>query len=48
MFLSAYLEYPLVVDLVEHGPVDLVRLQGHPVKDGHPELGLDGFLDLNS
>lgn len=45
--ISAHLEYPLVIDLVEDGPVDLVGFQGHPVEDGHAELGFDGFLDLN-
>lgn len=43
-----YLEDALVVDLVEDGAVDLVGLQGHPVEDGHAELGLDGLLDLHS
>lgn len=45
---DSYLEDPLVINLVEDCAVDLVRFQGHPVEDGHPELCLDGFLDLNS
>ena len=44
---DSYLEYPLVIDLIEDRPVDLVWFQGDPVKDGHTELCLDGFLDLN-
>lgn len=45
---DSYLQYPLVVDLVKDGPVDLVGFQGYPVEDGHTELSLDWFLDLNS
>ena len=42
-----YLEDLLVVQVVEHGAVDLAGLQGHPVEDRHPELGLDRLLDLH-
>lgn len=42
-----YLQYPLIIDLIEDGAVDLVRFQGDPVEDGHAELCLDGLLDLN-
>lgn len=43
-----HLQYPLIINLIEDGPIDLVWLQGDPVKDGHTELGLDGLLDFNS
>ena len=42
-----YLEDLLIVQVVEHGAVDLAGLQGHPVEDRHPELGLDRLLDLH-
>lgn len=45
---DSYLEYPLVIDLIEDSPVDLVWFEGYPVEDGHTELCLDRFLDLNS
>ena len=44
----SYLKYPLIIDLIEDGPIDLVWFKGHPVEDGHTELCLDGFLDLDS
>lgn len=45
---DSYLEYPLIINLIEDSPVDLIGFQGYPVKDRHTELCLDGFLDLNS
>lgn len=45
---DSYLEYPLIVNLIEDSPVDLVWFKGYPVEDRHTKLCLDGFLDLNS
>lgn len=45
---DSYLEYPLIINLIEDSPVDLVWFKGYPVEDRHTELCLDRFLDLNS
>lgn len=42
-----YLQDALVVNLIEDGAVDLVGFKGNPVEHRHPELSLDGLLNLN-
>lgn len=44
---SSYLQYPLIINLVEDGAIDLVGLQCHPVKYRHAELGFDWLLNFH-
>lgn len=40
-----YLKYTFVINLIEDCAVDLIGLQGRPVKHRQAELGLDGLLN---
>lgn len=42
-----HLEHLLVIELREDSACDLAGFQRHPVKQWHPELGLDGFLGFH-
>ena len=40
-----HLQHPLIIQLTEHRPADLIGFQRRPIEDRQPEFGLDGFLN---
>lgn len=44
----SYLQHTLIINFIEDRAIDLIGLQGCPVKHRQAELGLDWLLDSNS
>lgn len=45
--MPTHLQHLLIIELSKDGACDLAGFQRHPVKQWHPELGLDGFLGFH-